>query len=80
MVNEKTKIDGARKVLAAATPHGVQVIKASAAAAVHNWNDQHTADWTGSLWNRVGDASAMSGGASLYFMPRLLDPPPECSS
>ena len=42
MVNEKTQIAGARNVLAAVRPCCVQVIKASVAAAVDNWNDQHT--------------------------------------
>jgi hypothetical protein len=46
----------------------VQVIKASAAAVVHNWNDQHTTgDWTRSLRSRVSATSAMSGRASLSF-------------
>jgi hypothetical protein len=66
MVNEKTQIAGARNVLAAARPCCVQVIKASVAAAVHNWNDQHTTgDWTRSLRSRVSATSTMLRGASL---------------
>jgi hypothetical protein len=42
MVNEKTQIAGTRNVLAAVRPCCVQVIKESVAAAVDNWNDQHT--------------------------------------
>jgi hypothetical protein len=57
----KTQIAGARNVLAAVRPCCVQVIKASVAAAVDNWNDQQPRDWTRSLKSRVSAASAMFG-------------------
>jgi hypothetical protein len=69
MVNEKTKIAGARNVLAVAKAMLRASHKASLAAAVHYWNDRHiTGDWTRSLRSRVSAASAMLGGASLSFL------------